>query len=202
MTRIILTTMAAMLVVFALVFGLWQQFAEPEDRADSLTPGPSDALVGVPEPRDVAPVEAAPVAVPLPADAVALTVERIVDGDTIRAVAPGGDGESLRIRLIGIDTPEMDPTQCWAPEATDALAALIPPGSTVWAAPDVEDRDRYDRLLRYLWTPDGRFVNLELAAAGAADTLSIAPNTTHAATLAASVAAAQQAGTGMWGACG
>src|SRR3954451_11767998 len=105
---------------------------------------------------------------PLPADAFAMTVESVHDGDTLRAHVdvPNGvvtDLASTRVRLLGIDTPEISPDlDCWGAEATASLTALAPPGSTIWVAPDVEVLDRYGRQLLYVWTADGRFVNGEL----------------------------------------
>jgi len=136
-----------------------------------------------------------------PDDAVALTVAYVYDGDTIQVTDPATD-ERTRVRLIGIDTPEGTPTpQCWADEARTRLTELLPEGATVWAAPDAELRDRYDRALRYLWTDDGRFVNYELVAAGAAEALRIAPNTAHAELFAAAQAEAEASRAGRWGAC-
>ncbi|GAA5203619.1 thermonuclease family protein [Microbacterium jejuense] len=136
-----------------------------------------------------------------PDDAIALTVTYVFDGDTIEAVDPGTD-ERTRVRLIGIDTPEGTPTpECWAGEARAHLSELLPEGATVWASPDAELRDRYDRALLYLWTDDGRFVNYELMAAGDAEALRIAPNTAHAELFAAAQAEAEASQAGRWGAC-
>jgi micrococcal nuclease len=84
-----------------------------------------------------------------------VSIERVIDGDTV-ALADGA-----RVRLIGIDTPELntnnpDPPECFAQQATDMLAALLA-GKTVTAAadPTQDDVDRYDRLLRYLTAGDG-----------------------------------------------
>jgi len=73
------------------------------------------------------------------------TITRIVDGDTIECSRRG------RVRLIGIDTPESD-QEPFGSQATAALEALIQPGSTVQLELDIETRDRYDRLLAYIWS--------------------------------------------------
>lgn len=152
-----------------------------------------------------APEDGAPSAAGIPSrpgDAVALTVTYVFDGDTIEAADPATDART-RVRLIGIDTPEGTPVpDCWADEARAHLGELLPEGSTVWTAPDVESLDRYDRSLRYLWTDDGRFVNYELVAAGDAEALRIAPNTAHAELFAAAQAEAEASRAGQWGACG
>lgn len=143
----------------------------------------------------------------IPADAFEMTVESVHDGDTLRARAatPNAvvtDLESTRVRLIGIDTPEISPAgECWGAEATDSLTALLPPGSTVHAVADREVLDQYGRHLLYLWTPDGRFVNAELVAQGDGAVMVFAPNTLHEELFRDLEAAAAAAGRGLWGAC-
>jgi micrococcal nuclease len=137
----------------------------------------------------------------LPANAV---VERVVDGDTVRVRVGGG---SHTVRLIGVDTPETvdrrRPVQCYGHEASDHTAGLLPPGTPVDLVLDAEPRDDYGRLLAYVYrSADGTFVNLDLAAGGYADALRIEPNVAFAPDIAAAVAAARDAGLGLWGACG
>nr|WP_240948885.1 thermonuclease family protein [Microbacterium sp. CFH 90308] len=142
-----------------------------------------------------------------PSDAFPLTVTYVYDGDTIEARVHSANGvvtseSPIRIRLIGVDTPEGTPSpECWADEARTHLAQLLPEGSTVWAAPDVDTWDDYDRRLFYLWTDDGRFVNHELVAAGDAEAMRVWPNVEHEQLLADAHAQAEASGTGRWGAC-
>lgn len=142
-----------------------------------------------------------------PGDAVAFRVEYVFDGDTIEARedAPGelaGTTDAVRIRLIGIDTPEGRPEpECGADAARSRLRELLPEGSTVWAAPDAEPRDRYDRLLLYLWTDDGTFVNETLVREGHAEALRIEPNVAHADLLSHAEDDARAERLGQWGAC-
>ncbi|MFM8561514.1 MAG: thermonuclease family protein [Solirubrobacterales bacterium] len=129
-------------------------------------------------------------------------VERVVDGDTIIVSAPGG---SERVRYIGIDTPESvapgRPVECFGPQASAANRRLVA-GREVKVVPGTEERDRYGRLLAYVYTDDGRsFVNARLVRSGAADTLAIEPNTRYAAELAALRRRARAEGAGLWGAC-
>lgn len=144
----------------------------------------------------------------IPPGAFELTVESVHDGDTLRAhiATPNDvvtDTESTRVRLLAIDTPEISPDlECWGAEATERLRELLPPGSTVWAAPDLDVLDQYGRHLLYLWTPDGRFVNGKLVAAGDATVLVYAPNDLHEPLLRQLEAAAAAEGRGLWGACG
>jgi len=132
------------------------------------------------------------------------TVTHVVDGDTVDLEFPGGATE--RGRLLGIDTPETvkpdTPVQCFGPEASARTKVLLAPGTEVLVQRDAEARDRYGRLLVYLWRrQDGLFVNRSLVADGFARTLSIAPNTSHRADLAAASSQAATAHTGLWGAC-
>jgi micrococcal nuclease len=143
-----------------------------------------------------------------PPDAFTVTVASVWDGDTLRArVAAPNDliptTDEVRVRLIGIDTPEVSaPAECWGDEATAHLRALAPQGSVLWASLDVDPLDRYERYLLYLWTDDGRFVNHELVAAGDAETLVVEPNDRYADLFEQAETTAQAAGAGRWGACG
>lgn len=129
-------------------------------------------------------------------------VERVVDGDTVEVTLSTG---RERIRLLGIDTPETvhptKPTECFGPEASARLAELAPVGAELRIERDVELRDRYGRLLAYLWSSDGTFINEALVADGFARTLPIDPNRAHRATLADAESTARQAGVGLWSAC-
>ena len=132
-----------------------------------------------------------------------VTVERVVDGDTV-VVHLGGRDE--HVRLIGIDTPETvdprRPVQCFGKEASNRTKALLPKGTAVRLERDVEARDRYGRLLAYVYrVEDGTFVNLALAEEGYAQSLTIPPNVAYADRFAAAVADARRAGRGLWGAC-
>jgi micrococcal nuclease len=96
------------------------------------------------------------------------TVVKVVDGDTVDVNL---DGQEVRLRLIGINTPESvdprRPVECFGREASDTAKELLS-GQTVRLEADTsqDDRDRYDRLLRYVWLPDGRMFNYEMVAQG------------------------------------
>jgi micrococcal nuclease len=132
------------------------------------------------------------------------TVDEVIDGDTI-VVSLRGHHE--KVRLLGIDTPETKdprkPVQCFGKEASDRTKALLPGGTAVRLVRDVEERDRYDRLLAYVYrADDGLFVNLELARGGYADVLTYPPNVAHTTELQGAVADARREQRGLWQACG
>lgn len=127
------------------------------------------------------------------------TVVSITDGDTLRLEV---DGHELRVRLIGVDTPEMRPdVECFGPEATDALTALAPPGSTLGYTYDRDPRDRYDRELMYLFTADGTLINYQLVAQGYGTAVVFEPNDRYWDDLREAERAAQRDGLGLWGHC-
>ncbi len=95
-------------------------------------------------------------------------VEQVIDGDTIRVNMAN---KSELIRLVGIDTPETNhpnkQVQCFGKAATDFLAARID-GQKVRLIADTSstNKDRYDRLLRYVYLKDGTDVNAEIVKQG------------------------------------
>lgn len=116
-------------------------------------------------------------------------VERVIDGDSI-LVKPR-DGERREVRYIGINAPEWD-APCGA-AATAANAAMVD-GQTVMLVPDVvRDRDKYGRLLRYVFVGN-TFVNAALVARGYAVARNYEPRPLrYTATLAALEQAARAA---------
>ena len=131
------------------------------------------------------------------------SVLRVVDGDTVEVRL--GDRDET-VRLIGIDTPETvdprSPVECFGEEASERTKALLPEGTAVRLVADVEARDRYDRLLAYLYRDDGTFVNLALVEDGYASLLTYPPNVAHVSEFTAAAARARDEGRGLWGACG
>jgi len=110
--------------------------------------------------------------------ALAGRVVGIVDGDTIKARI--GD-RTETVRYIGMNTPELHhPTKGVEPlarEATEANRKLVE-GQTVRLELDVQERDRYGRLLAYVYFGD-MMVNAELVAQGYAQVMTIPPNVRH-----------------------
>jgi micrococcal nuclease len=127
-------------------------------------------------------------------------VERVVDGDTI-IVRVGGRRE--RLRYIGMDTPETKhprkEVQPFGPEADAANRRLVG-GQTVRLVFDAQARDKYGRLLAYVYLDDGTFVNAELVRLGLARVMTIPPNVRHAEEFVRLQRQARAAGRGMWAA--
>jgi endonuclease YncB( thermonuclease family) len=119
------------------------------------------------------------------------TVHRIIDGDTL--VCRGGE----RVRLLLIDAPERN-QRPYGRASTAALTRLAPVGSELKMELDVRERDRYRRLLAYLWTADGRMINEELARQGYAVVAVYPPNVRHVERIRAAVEEAREAGSGLW----
>lgn len=127
----------------------------------------------------------------------------VVDGDTIDVVI---SGSVERVRLLGIDTPEVahpgKPGECHGEIATAFTEELLPVSTLVDLSRDVVGRDHYGRLLAYVHrSDDGVFVNYELARQGHAESLHIAPNGIHRVLIAQAVDQARREGLGMWGRC-
>ncbi len=120
------------------------------------------------------------------------TIVRVVDGDTVvarvDAITPGPGagqvsvGEEYSVRLIGIDTPETvkpgTPVECFGKEASRATTDLLE-GAAVRMVMDVYDRDRYDRLLRYIYM-DQEMANARLVVNGYASAYTYPPDVRHA----------------------
>jgi micrococcal nuclease len=90
-------------------------------------------------------------------------VTKVVDGDTIDI---SYKGKVERLRLIGINTPEVvDPrktVECFGREASENAKKLLTGQEVrVAADPSQDARDKYGRLLMYVWRRDGLFYNLE-----------------------------------------
>ena len=109
--------------------------------------------------------------------------------------------------MLGIDTPEKTggprPAECHGAEATAFTADLIPPGSTVALARDVESRDQYGRLLAYVFrASDELFVNHALVDSGHATAKFYDPNTSLRPQFTRAALTAQRDRLGFWSNCG
>lgn len=103
-------------------------------------------------------------------------VVAVVDGDTLDLDVPDGDRPTTRVRLWGIDTPEMGrphavparPAEPWAREATDTARGLALGREVTITLEPRRIRDFYGRLLAFVTLPDGEVLNETLLAEGLA----------------------------------
>ena len=126
-----------------------------------------------------------------------VTSARIFDGDTLALE----DGR--RVRLLGIDTPEIGhdgaPSEPYAEEAKAYLARHAGPGTPLRLRLDRERVDRYGRLLAHVFTDDGGNLQARLLDAGYATALVVPPNEWSLDCYAAAQARARRSRTGIWG---
>ena len=118
------------------------------------------------------------------------TVTRIVDGDTLKVISWGKE-ES--IRLIGIDTPEsrvnkktkkdakrsgqdIETIIAMGKRATEYVESMVTPGDLITIEFDEQERDKYGRLLGYVYLSNGKMLNEEIVKAGYANVMTIPPN--------------------------
>ncbi len=138
-------------------------------------------------------------------------VVRVVDGDTVELAGVGA------VRLIGIDAPESGynrrtsgPEEVRLGLEAKAFLTRLLQGKRVWVELDVQERDRYRRVLAYLyledpkgeWTHGGRRfrqVNLEVVRAGWAEPYTVPPNVRYAELFLQAAREARGRGAGMWG---
>lgn len=138
-----------------------------------------------------------------------ILVTRVIDGDTIQLES----GE--RVRLIGIDTPEMHESdklhrdsqrtgqdvsaiKAMGKKSYEFTRALLE-GKRVSLELDVEKYDRYDRLLAYVYLKDGTFVNAEIVKQGYASLMTFPPNVKYADLFLKLSQEARQNNRGLWG---
>ena len=125
------------------------------------------------------------------------TIVRVIDGDTVEL----SSGE--RVRYIGMDTPESvdprKPIQCFGVEASERNKTLVQ-GKEVRLEKDVSDRDKYGRLLRYVWFGN-TLVNLELVKEGFASAFTYPPDVKYQSEFTKAEVEARAAKIGLWQAC-
>ena len=124
-------------------------------------------------------------------------VVRVVDGDTIH-VRLGDRIE--KVRYIGVNTPEVHhPRLGEQPGGRDAHAVnrRLVEGKRVRLELDVQVRDRYGRLLAYVWV-GATMINAELVRLGYAQVMTIPPNVRHQALFVKLQRGARESGRGLW----
>jgi len=124
------------------------------------------------------------------------TVKRVVDGDTF--IIDTGK----RVRMIGIDTPESvkpnSPVEPYGKEASE-FAKKVLEGKRVKLEFDVQKKDKYGRLLAYVYLEDGTFVNALLVKEGYAKIMTIPPNIRYAEDFLELQEQARRENKGLWG---
>ena len=127
-------------------------------------------------------------------------LDSVVDGDTIRIIY---NGNSEKVRFLLIDTPETNHDtlgeQPYGPEAKEFTKQLFAGQDKVYLEFDVSYRDKYQRLLAYIYTQDGISVQEQLLKNGLARVAYIYdPNTKHVDRFRSIQRTAQQSAIGIW----
>lgn len=131
----------------------------------------------------------------------AAQVIQVVDGDTIKVRV---QGRTYTVRLIGMDTPEtLDPrkgVQCYGPEASNYAKRLLN-NKTVHLETDKSqgELDKYSRILRYVWLPDGRMYNYVAVLEGYAREYTYNSAYRYSSDFSSAQSEARTTGRGLWG---
>jgi micrococcal nuclease len=135
-----------------------------------------------------------------PGQDLTVPVTTVTDGDTIHVTYQGRDE---RVRMIGVDTPEVSwyggKAECFGEEAGLYTRHRLD-GRTIRLEFDVDLRDRYDRLLAYVYVGSELF-NLTLVRLGYAAADPVPPDTARATAFGDAERAAKAARRGQWSAC-
>ncbi|MBR0035169.1 MAG: thermonuclease family protein, partial [Synergistaceae bacterium] len=145
-------------------------------------------------------------------------VDRVIDGDTMIVSFVFDDGSKYqkeRVRMLGVDTPETvhpkKPVQYYGKEASDFTKKSLD-GKTVWLQTDVNPKDRYDRMLAYVWLREPKakdlddekavrrnMYNARLLLDGYGQLMTIQPNSRYADMFVHFQREAREANKGLWG---
>jgi micrococcal nuclease len=165
----------------------------PTSASPTSSPSPT-STAGTSAARTASPTTAAPAAT----GGTLVDVSGVTDGDTIKVRVAGS---TERVRLIGIDTPELSPAQCYAQQAASKMQSLVQSKQVVIVAdPTQSDRDTYGRLLRHVYLTDGQSVAQLMIADGFGKEYTYEKPYRGQAEYRAAQASAQSAGKGQWGA--
>jgi len=145
---------------------------------------------------------------PYSSEAQEVEVEEVIDGDTIRVRDLQTD-EIIRVRYLGIDTPELegpDYESCFSSQAKEKNEDLVSDQKLILEF-DIDRYDRFGRTLAYVYTLDElgekeTFVNLELLEEGYARFYLDKQNTLQQAELVQAALSAREGFSGLWGSCG
>ena len=124
-----------------------------------------------------------------------ISVVIVHDGDTVTVIR---DKKQEKVRLIGIDAPELG-QKPWGEQAKQYLESiLLTSGWKVKIESDVEKTDQHGRTLAYLWTYDGSLINLMMIKGGYALLYTVSPNVKHAEEFRKAQAEAREKRLGIW----
>ncbi|WP_150776187.1 thermonuclease family protein [Pseudomonas fluorescens] len=134
---------------------------------------------------------------PAPAGLASVTVQRVVDGDTLRL----SDGRS--VRMIGLNTPELGKQgrgdEPFAVAARKRLQALIDAsGGRVGLRPGKQAKDHYGRTLAHIYSASGANLEAQMLADGLGFQVAVAPNVDLVACQQAAERSARNTGLGLW----
>ncbi len=170
----------------------------PPEASRGTAPGPTSTPGAAPVTEPISPGSGT--ALTPSTGALLVDVVGVTDGDTIR-VRVGSQTE--RLRVIGIDTPELRARDCFAQQASSRMQSLVQSKQVrIQADSTQDDRDRYGRLLRHVFLTDGRSVGELLIAEGFAREYTYDVPYLGQAGYRAAERSAQAARAGLWGACG
>ena len=147
-------------------------------------------------------------------------VVRVVDGDTAILSLKIGDGKTYkdeRVRFLGVDTPETvhpnKPVEYYGKEASNFTKSQLTAGRIVWLQTDVQTRDRYNRMLAYVWLEEpnnkklddeaeirAKMYNAVLLLDGYAHALTVQPNSRYSTVFAKFQSEARENNKGLWAA--
>lgn len=123
----------------------------------------------------------------------------VSDGDSLRVSV---DGVTERLRIIGIDAPELSSNDCYAQQSASKMQSLVQSSDVrIVADPTQADRDVYDRILRHVFTLDGTDVGHAMIVAGLAKEYTYDKAYASQAQFRDAEAVAREAGLGIWGEC-
>lgn len=145
-------------------------------------------------------------------------IDRVIDGDTAVVSFIFDDGSKYlkeRVRFLGVDTPETvhptKPAEYYGKEASDFTKAQLT-DKTVWLQTDVNPKDRYDRMLAYVWLSEpskdelddeaairAKMYNAKLLLDGYGQLMTIQPNSRYANLFVHFQREAREAKKGLWG---
>jgi len=195
--------------VTALCVGRCFNEYEPKDRGDNVynivepTEGTNEATEGTNEAMEE---DMSDLADEETASLLAVSVVRVVDGDTYYV---NMNGQDVKVRLIGVDTPESVAPQSYT-DATgkentevgeyisEIMKDVIKEGDTLLLEFDVDMYDKYDRVLAYAYFDDGEMVQDFLLSNGLAQVITIQPNVKYSVHFITAQQTAIENGIGIW----